>query len=462
MALRDVGDTWALALCDGGQPLRALQLLMIAGCCDGLWLQANGAEAEAEWCAASAVSVGESMVQHGHARLVLPLLQCASRDGLLQADVNAVSCSARAHRALGDIPAAIALFSHALQLQPNSSHTHRNLGMILQEAGVLQRAEQHLRFCIKQNPSDATALSALATVCAKTGREEEAEQLFLAAAVLQPDNDTIRSNVVTFYRNSKMWAKAQAFATRAIERDPGACDMHAQLLQVHAQQSRPLPALHASASYASCCSAAAAACTGTDVHSARLSDIFFRRQLCDWGRWQDDEALLQHAATSEHFRSSSFSAIQASVFLVPPAVIREFARRQAAEVDRVRPTLLKAASAAAAARGLGGSGAGDILRIGFSFSDWFNHPVGDDARAAVAAAAHLPPAKVQRVVCVSPSVPLRRLAVNGSHSHPCLQPPVHALFVADNSTEVTTACLPAANCHCNRPACRRRQRSFVR
>jgi tetratricopeptide (TPR) repeat protein len=437
LPLRDIGDTWVLALCDGGRPMRALQLLVMAGCCDGLWLQPHAAEAE--WCAASAVHVGESMVKHGRARLALPLLQCATRDGRLQADASALSCGARAHRALGDIPSAIALFSQALQLQPNSSDTHRNVGMILQEAGLLQQAEQHLRFCIGVQPSDATALSALATVCAKTGRAQEAERLFLAAAALQPDNDSIRSNVVTFYRNSKMWAEAQAFATRAIERDAAACDMHAQLLQVHAQQSRPLPALRASASYASCCAAAAAAAC-PDVHSARLSDIFFRRQLCEWGRFEDDVQLLQHAATSEHFRSSSFSAIQASVFPVPPAIMRELARRQAVEVERVRPTLLRAASAAAAARGLGGSGAGDTLRIGFSFSDWFNHPVGDDARAAVAAAARLPSAKVQHVLCLSPSVPLRPLAANDSH--PCLQPPVHALFVAHNSTEVTTARLP--------------------
>jgi Flp pilus assembly protein TadD len=436
LPLRDIGDTWILALCDGGQPMRALQLLMMAGCCDGLWLQAPGAEAE--WCAASAVHVGESLVLHGGARLALPLLQCATHDGRLQADASALSCGARAHRALGDIPAAIALFTQALQLQPDSSDTRRNVGMILQEAGLLQQAEQHLRYCISVNPSDATALSALATVCAKTGRAQEAERLFLAAAALQPGNDSIRSNVVTFYRNSKMWAEAQAFATGAIQRDPAACDMHAQLLQVHAQQSRPLPALRASASYDSCCAAAAAACP--DLHSARLSDIFFRRQLCEWGQFEDDVQLLQRAATSEHFRSSSFSAIQASVFPVAPAIIRELARRQAVEVERVRPTLLRAASAAAAARGSGGSAAGDTLRIGFSFSDWFNHPVGDDARAAVAAAARLPSAKVQHVLCLSPSVPLRPRAANDSH--PCLQPPVHALFVAHNSTEVTTARLP--------------------
>ncbi len=426
LALRDVGDSWAAALCDGAQPLRALQLLVMAGCCDGL---EQGAEAE--WCAASAVHVAEVLVVHGMAKHALLLLRCGDRDGGVQPDVMSLSCSARAHRSLGDLAAAAALFQQALQLQPDSTDARRNVGMILQEAGLLQQAEVHLRQCLLAEPSDATAMSTLATVCAKTGRVTEAEALFLAAAQLQPDNDSIRTNVATFYRNNKMWLQAQDFATRVLSRDAGACDMHAQLLQVHAQQSSPLLALQASASYVACCSTGSAACP--DLLSARLSDVFFRRQLCDWSRFDDDVQLLQYAATSKTFHSSSFSAIQASVFPLQPAHIRAFAARQAADVERVMPLVVQVAAAAAPQRPPTHAHA---LRVGFSFSDWFDHPVGDDALAAVAAAAALPPsATAPRLFCISPSVPLRSQVVNSSH--PCLQPPVESLFIAENSTEVT-------------------------
>lgn len=427
LPLLGVGDSWVMALADSAQPLRALQVLLLAGCCDGSGL--GGHAPAAEWCFASAVNVGEVLVAHGMATLALQLLQCATEDGQLQADISSLSCSARAHRALGNISAAVDLFTQALQLQPHSADARRNLGMIMQEAGLLQQAEQHLRLCLEANPNDATALSALATVFAKTGRPQQAEDLFLSAAQQQPDNDSIRSNVATFYRNNKLWAKAEAFASGVLARDPGACDMHAQLLQVHGQQSQPLPALQASARYVACCNAGGKAECG-DVQSARLSDIFFRRQLCDWSKWQEDADLLQLAATDNGFRSGSFSAIQASVFPVPPMVIRTFARRQAAEFERMRLLIMSASDAAAAAP----QGSRDALRIGFSFSDWFDHPVGDDALAAIAAAS-ADGYHQTSVFCISPSVPLHSQVVNTSH--PCLRPPVEALFLADNSTEVT-------------------------
>jgi tetratricopeptide (TPR) repeat protein len=413
LPLGDVGDSWAMALADGGRPLRALQLLLAAGCCDA---------AAPAWCPASAVHVSEVLVVQGMGRLALQLLQCGTGDG----DVLWLSCSARAQRSLGNLSAAAALFAHALQLQPNSTDARRNVGMILQEAGLLREAEEHLLVCVQQRPGDATALSTLATVYAKTGRAQQAEDMFLAAARLKPDDASIRSNVATFYRNSRLWAKAEAFASAALARDAEACDMHAQLLQVHAQQSHPLPALRASAAYVACCSAGAAC---PDIHSARLSDVFFRRQLCDWSMWQEDAQLLQRAAASAGFDSGSFSAIQASVFDVPPAVVRAFARRQAADIERLRPMLLHAIAQPAE------RGPGHVLRVAFSFSDWFDHPVGDDALAAVAAAAAPTPQPVRaHVFCISPSVPLRSQPVNSSH--PCLQPTVHAHFLADNSTQV--------------------------
>ena len=75
-----------------------------------------------------------------------------------------LSCSARAQRSLGNLSAAAALFAHALQLQPNSTDARRNVGMILQEAGLLREAEEHLLVCVQQRRGDATALSTLATV----------------------------------------------------------------------------------------------------------------------------------------------------------------------------------------------------------------------------------------------------------------------------------------------------------
>jgi Flp pilus assembly protein TadD len=440
VAVQDVGDSWSLALGDGGQPLRALQLLMMAGCCDGEgggseggegWRGGGGAGA---WCAASAVNVGEYLVAHGLARHALLLLQCALQDGQVEAGVMALSCSARAHRALGNVAAALQQFTQALQLQPNSTDARRNAGMIMQEAGLLQQAEVHLRYCLEHNPHDATALSTMATVMAKTARLQQAEEMFLLAGQLQPDNSVIRTNIATYYRNNKLWAKAEAFAAQALARDPSACDMHAQLLQVHAQQAQPLPALHASASYMQCCSTGRVQCP--DAQSALLSDIFFRRQMCDWSRWEQDVALLLRAAAGG-IRFASFSALQASIFPAPPAVARAFARHQAAEFERLRPVMTSAAAAAAA----GPQAAGAVLRIGFSFSDWFDHPVGDDALAAVAAAAaHAPAANQQpqtRVFCISPSVPLHAQPTNGS-SHPCLHPPVRSLFLAENSTEVNS------------------------
>jgi Flp pilus assembly protein TadD len=436
--LLDVGDSWVQALSDGGRPLRALQLLLASRCCDARGGTGGEDDAAADWCSASAVHVGEALVAQGMPRLALQLLQCATGDGQQRPDVMTLSCSARAHRALGNIDAAAAEFSQALRLQPASADARRNVGMIMLEAGLLQQAEQHLRLCVLEDPHDTTALSSLATVCAKTGRPQEAEELFLAAAQLQPDSASIRSNLATFYRNNRLWGKAEALATQVLAQRPDACDMHAQLLQLHAQQSHPLPALRASARYVSCCSSGRTPCP--DMQSALLSDTFFRRQLCDWRRWQEDARLLQHAASSPAFRSSSFSAIQASVFPVAPEIIRAFARRQAAEYERVR----RAAAAAAAPQHSVEQHPAHILRIAFSFSDWFDHPVGDDALAAVAAAARHSPSTTyrqcqSRVFCISPSVPLSAQPVNSSH--PCLQSPVEALFVAENSTEVPPPCL---------------------
>jgi tetratricopeptide (TPR) repeat protein len=79
--------------------------------------------------------------------------------------------------------------------------------MIMQEAGLLQQAEVHLRYCLQHDPLDATALVTLATVLAKTGRLQQAEHAFLRAVQLQPDNSSVRSNTATFYRNNRLWSK---------------------------------------------------------------------------------------------------------------------------------------------------------------------------------------------------------------------------------------------------------------
>jgi tetratricopeptide (TPR) repeat protein len=88
------------------------------------------------------------------------------------------------YRALGRLPEAIAQFERAVRLQPDDERAHLALGTTLAEAGRREEAERELRNTIKALPASGAARWALADILDKQSQGAEALQLLQAADAL--------------------------------------------------------------------------------------------------------------------------------------------------------------------------------------------------------------------------------------------------------------------------------------
>ncbi|MFM0157383.1 tetratricopeptide repeat protein [Paraburkholderia sediminicola] len=87
-------------------------------------------------------------------------------------------CQALALQAQGQIEDAAIGYRRLLQLQPDHSPAHANLGAAAKNLGALGDAERHLRRAIALAPDDLGARANLGTVLLATGRYEEAWPYF--------------------------------------------------------------------------------------------------------------------------------------------------------------------------------------------------------------------------------------------------------------------------------------------
>lgn len=116
------------------------------------------------------------------------------------------------------------LFSHALEVNPDSSLAHNNLGFWLVAQHHVAEGVEHYRKAIELDPTNHTALVNLGAQEELAGHLEEAEWLYRRALNAKPDYATAYANLGSLLDRRGRYAEAEPFARRAIELRPNAAE----------------------------------------------------------------------------------------------------------------------------------------------------------------------------------------------------------------------------------------------
>ncbi len=87
----------------------------------------------------------------------------------------------------------------ALELDPNLSVTHNNLGLLALERGRLDLAEQLFREELSLNPSYDKACFNLALALKRQGRLDEAAASLEKAVAINPENEDALEGLMSYY-----------------------------------------------------------------------------------------------------------------------------------------------------------------------------------------------------------------------------------------------------------------------
>lgn len=92
-----------------------------------------------------------------------------------------------------------AAYQRAIELDPDHSDAHVNLGRVLHEEGAPLAAQQHYRRALETDPSHPTAAFNLGVALEDLGRLNEARNAYLRALELDPDNADAHYNLAGLY-----------------------------------------------------------------------------------------------------------------------------------------------------------------------------------------------------------------------------------------------------------------------
>jgi tetratricopeptide (TPR) repeat protein len=114
---------------------------------------------------------------------------------------------------------AISCFRKAIELDPQRSAAHRELGFRLWRKGLLEEAEQSLRTAVELDPSDAWAHSYLGRVYDSRQSFDDAEREFLRAADAWPERSFFHCELGELYEKTGRVAEAESAFLTALSRE---------------------------------------------------------------------------------------------------------------------------------------------------------------------------------------------------------------------------------------------------
>ena len=109
----------------------------------------------------------------------------------------------------GKFAEAVPIFQQALQLDPNSSQAHHNLGLALQSMGQNERAIAEFRAALQLQPDYESAELNLANRLADAGKLDEAIAHYLAARALDPNRAETANSLGICYAMQGKFADAE-------------------------------------------------------------------------------------------------------------------------------------------------------------------------------------------------------------------------------------------------------------
>lgn len=129
----------------------------------------------------------------------------------------------------------VALFSRAIDVVPDNSIAHNNLGMALVAEGRLPDALPHFQKAVEYAPADTDARSNLGNALRTLGRPAEAVPEYEKALELAPGDPTIHYNLATALLDLGRTGEAVQQLKEAVSLDPGYEKARRLLLRIEGQ-----------------------------------------------------------------------------------------------------------------------------------------------------------------------------------------------------------------------------------
>ena len=124
---------------------------------------------------------------------------------------------------------ALIAIQKSLQLNPQDSEVHNNLGTILQKTGKLNDAEASYRKAIVLDPNLDLAHYNLANILKKTGKLNDAESCYRKVIVLKPDSTNALNNLGSTLEELGRLEEAEASYRKVITLKPDFANAHNNL-----------------------------------------------------------------------------------------------------------------------------------------------------------------------------------------------------------------------------------------
>jgi predicted TPR repeat methyltransferase len=201
-----------------------------------LALHARGAwdEAEAAYRAILAGDRNQAEVQHCLGVLLHQRGQSDCGVSLIVGALRAQPASAsrcndlgNIYAQVGDLPNAAAAFRRGVDLAPADANLWNNLGSVFQRQQDLQAAEDAFRRALGADPDFVPALTNLASLLGRTGREEESSLLHCRAFVQPPlQGKSHNMLAIAYYRLGRIGQAAQCYRAWVAEEPQNAIARH--------------------------------------------------------------------------------------------------------------------------------------------------------------------------------------------------------------------------------------------
>jgi Flp pilus assembly protein TadD len=114
-------------------------------------------------------------------------------------DLDSILAQANHAERANQIPAAKALYEQALQISPQNAQSHHRLGVLADQLGRYDEAQNHYQVALSQEPNNPVLLSDIGYSYYSQDRLDEAEQYLLQSLQVQPNNEIARNNLGQVY-----------------------------------------------------------------------------------------------------------------------------------------------------------------------------------------------------------------------------------------------------------------------
>ena len=129
----------------------------------------------------------------------------------------------------GKTDIALKLYNQVLEIDPNHSQAHNNLGLIFQNQKNHEKAKDCYEKAIEINPNYVDAYNNLGILLSQLGENQKLIGYFEKAIELNPNYSLAHNNLGVIFKNLGEYEKAKSFYEKAIEIDPNYANAHINL-----------------------------------------------------------------------------------------------------------------------------------------------------------------------------------------------------------------------------------------